>query len=200
MVDVYRVTALWNGFQGAPGYSRFSFAGANAQAAVDGAGADLRTFFLALAPYLFTTWTITFPNLIEVHDSITGILTNQMTYTAQPSPVVGSAVTSTAYAGGVGAFIGWKTNTVWQGHRIQGRTFLVPLVGVASADGTLAGTFITAATNAGTALCGSTSSDLCIWSRQFATPPASGQVNGFLASAISAVVPDKTGVLRSRRD
>ena len=111
-----------------------------------------------------------------------------------------------------GAMIKWLTTGIVRGHRVRGRTFLVPLGGdLYQADGTLndgvAASILLNAGNLVTAL----STSMFVWSRPRKATPQWTDVRGHVHPArlasvgevfpiIAASVPDKSVVLRSRRD
>ena len=199
MVSVWRATAIWTGFAGAPGYSKFSFDGLTSQAALDAAGSELRTFFAAIASHLHTTWTITVQQEIQEVDMSTGVLLGVHMITAPVSPVPGTSLAA-AYAGGSGACVTWNTGLIFNGHRVKGRTFLVPLAGSSyDPDGTLTTAVIADVSAAGNALATATQATLAVWSKKFDTSTPPQQISGALAPVDSASVKDMASQLRSRR-
>jgi len=116
-----------------------------------------------------------------------------------------------AYSPASGSLIQWRTGSILDGHRLQGHTFVVPL----SADAyTSAGVVNSAHTgpllDAASAFIADQSSSFVLWHRPFpgraagpGTPPkpkAKAAHDGGHALVVSAGVPDKACVLRSRRD
>lgn len=199
MPSVMSYNATWTGFPGAPGYTRFHFAGTSTQSFIDAWGNGVRTFFFALAGLMKTGWQVAVSPTVEENDVYTGRLIAQWAMTTAPAVVSGSNSTD-SFAGGVGAFLTWNTNVIWQGHRVQGRTFLVPLAGVADVDGTIKPGVITQINAAAAALIATQAPGLVIWSRKYSPPPNSTQIDGNTALVASAITRDKTGILRSRRD
>lgn len=198
MVTVSRVTALWSGFAGSPGYSRFSFQQLMDDAARNAAGAAVTTFFDAIKTLLAPGVTIQVQGQVDEFDVSTGALIGSGSMTTIPGSV-SSTASALAYAGGSGLVATWNTSLVWHSHRVKGRTFLVPMAQVAyQADGTALGTAITTIQTAGNALCASTA-DLAVWSRWYGKPPGDTQLDGALASATSCTVKDMASQLRSRR-
>lgn len=192
-------TGVWSGFQGAPGYTKLHFFGTTQQSQVDTWGNGVRTFFNALTSMMKTTWTIQVQPTVQEYDVVTGRLLSEWTMTTAPAVVTGTAAAG-PWSGGIGAMVAWGTTVIWNGHRVKGRSFLVPLTGIADTDGTLTSAAITTINNAGQALIATGAPGLCIWSKQFSAPPNATQVNGNTALVTSAVTRDKTGILRSRRD
>lgn len=200
MADVFKVTAVWTGFVGSPGYSKFAFQLLDTQTALDAAGTAVRTFFDSIKVLLQPSWTVQVQSEIAIFDMATGRLTNQATMTTTPAPVVGTSA-QTTYVGGAGAYVAWRTPIIFNGHRVQGRTFLVPLAATITTDGTLAPSTITTIQGAGNALIATSAADFVIWSKQFnMVDNKPVQVGGALGPVTSCSVPDKTGILRSRRD
>jgi hypothetical protein len=126
-------------------------------------------------------------------------LVGEAAMTTPPAVVTGTASSALRWAGGTGACITWKTGNIFNGHRVQGRTFLVPLVDCYGNDGTLDPAAITAITNAGNALIAAPGAELSIWSKQFnkAVPPV--QIAGDNSPVSSCSVKDMASQLRSRR-
>jgi hypothetical protein len=199
MTDVARVTAVWTGFTGAPGYSNFHFTSLDTDTARNSAGAAVRTFFAAFGAYLASTWTITVQPNIKVFDMTSGKLIREDTMTTPPAVLPGSSA-AVAYAGGAGLVVRWNTGLIYNGRRVRGRTYMVPLQGVSQSDGTLASAVITAAVNAGNALIANTPADFAIWAKLFdKTSGKPVQVGGGIAPADTCAVTDQTGILKSRR-
>lgn len=200
MANVYEYTALWQGFTGAPGYTKFRFSGGDTQTQIDLNGNQMRLFFNSLGPYLSTGHTITIQPNAPYFDKVTGQLLGEAAMSTSPAVVNGASSTA-VWMGGVGAMIAWNTNLIWSGHRVKGRSFLVPLRGAADVDGTLLAAFITTVQAAATTLISGTNANFVIWSRQYADVGGKRtQVNGEVGSIFSGIIRDKSGILRSRRD
>lgn len=191
---ITRVTAVWSGFQGAPGYSNFFFDAFGGGDAVDLEVARVRQFFRALDTILPNSVTINVQREAAILDEATGDLINYQNATVAPDPVTG--LVSGAYSSPTGASIGWQTAAIARGRRLRGRTFLVPLAGSSyDAVGTLSTGALTALNAAAEGLIGDgTGPQLVIWSRPRIDSPGSiGEVNGHR-------VADLAAILRSRRD
>jgi len=98
------------------------------------------------------------------------------------------------YAAGTGMFVRWTTGLIVGGRKLQGRTFLCPVIsGVYDNDGTITGTNLTTVGTAAAALV--TAGKVGLWHRP-------GDVNG-LPGAFSTItgstVPDKVTSLKGRR-
>lgn len=195
MATLVRIQAIWNGFQGAPGYTNwYGISDGDAAAAATALAARMRTFFDALKVYLPNGSDVKVQRVYQVINDVNGNITSEGILAVDPA-VVNSTAGSQAYAGPTGACINWETGTFnANGRRIRGRTYLVPLVGAFEADGSLGTTPLGAITAAATNALGGTGS-LGVWSR-----PSPGGSDGTFSIAISAVVKDKAAVMRSRRD
>ncbi len=203
MADIQRVRVNWGGFIGAPGVSTFYGQDANAMTTW------LHTFFGALTTSLPADVTISFPTTGDVIDDVDGSLTGTWTGAGAAAVVGTSAV---GYSAPVGALVHWLTSDIEGGHRLRGRTFLVPFSGGAfDTDGTLvSGAWGQVDTAAGT-LVTSAAGSMYVWHRPRAAEAAFTDRHGVVhpaivarsgghASVVSHAVPDKAVVLRSRRD
>jgi hypothetical protein len=211
MVNISTVTAITQGYQGAPGYSLFRFSELDTGAKLNAAGAAVRAFILAWASYWTGPtggWSGIVQPIVQHHDVATGDLQGESTMGTPPTTVGGSGGTTATYAGGSGAVLHWTTGATHNGRKIRGRTFLVPcLSGAFSVDGTVTSAFITAITNAGNALIADSSTEFGIYSRYWDKKPgeapagvAPKQVGGSFTPATGCVVPDRSAQLRTRRN
>jgi len=191
---------MWQGFQGAPGYTKFSFMGITDASALNAAGAAIRQFFFAFSTQIPNLATVTVLTTVPVHEMANGLLLREEVMSTAPAVVTGAAAAGTLYSGGVGAYVTWQTSAIYAGHRVRGRSYLVPLVLGGAADGTLGTGTVTLLQNAANALISSQAGKFAIWSRTFTEPPNPTQIGGGLSTVTAAIVPDKTGILRSRRD
>lgn len=197
-MDMFRVTARWSGFTGAPGYSNFYFSSGWNDGGLLGDEAELLadrviSAFGVISDLLPTGTRISIDPEIPVIDSDTGVA--QSFNSIQPPDDVHAGIRGT-YAGPAGAVVTWRTNDLRNGRRIRGRTFLVPL-GTAGFqdDGTLTSDTIEDLQEFATTLMGgSLDGDLGVWSR-----PVNGS-GGVFASVVGYTIPDMVAVLRSRRD
>jgi len=184
---------------GAPGVSTF-YTGAAPLAADLTA---IRTFFNALAAGLPNTLTITVQGLGDIVDDSNGALVGSWTQTA-PATVLGTS--ASGYASPVGSLVHWLTGAVVDGRRLRGTTYIVPTVNNYDANGTLLGAWVTTLTTAANAMFVSLGSNLVIWHRpKFGPKPVGGGPRpiirtGSSSGATGVFVPDKSVVLRSRRD
>lgn len=108
-----------------------------------------------------------------------------------------ATVTSTgtgAYVAGTGAYVRWITGAVVDRHKVQGRTFLVPMVSAQfDANGTIVDSSVATIQGAANTLVAT--NKLVIWHR----PKTKTSNDGTNRLVIGAVVPDKVTSLRSRR-
>ena len=185
MTNLYRVRSIWSGFPGGPGVTTMFFL--DMATAIDA----VHTFWSALAPKLPEDVHIQVQNFGDVISDETGELTDS--WTADTVAVVTGGNTD-KYAAPVGACVNWHTDTVVAGHRLRGRTFLVPLgASVFQTDGSLGAGDLAAIQGYADSLVASESSSFVVWHRGTGTDGSFGLIT-------AAQVPDKAVVLRSRRD
>lgn len=196
---VNRVRVVLAGFSGAPGVA--TFYGTDLATLRDG----LTNFWGGLGPVgIFPSgFTATIETSGDIINSGTGAIEGTWTApTIAPSGSGGSA----QYAGPAGATVTWVTNTVADGSRIRGRTFLVP--GAASAfqdDGTLIPSIVAGIKTVADAFVAATAPTFVVWHRPrlaraaTGTLPAQTAHPGSLAPITGSRVPDRVQILRSRR-
>lgn len=202
MAVIVKVQAVWQGFQGAPGYSNwYGLSDGDAAAAANALGPRMRTFFNALVAQIPLGATVKVQRLYQVIDGLTGRITSEAPLTADPAVVTGTG--NVSYSAATGAVINWETGQFNdKGHRIRGRTYLVPLVAIFDPQGSISPGGQTLLGNAATAALGGTGS-LGVWSRPIIpkdSPDGVPTVPGTFRVATVAVVHDKAAVLKSRRD
>lgn len=202
MATVGRVEAIWQNFIGAPGYSRFTFESPVSAADATTITSKVRAFFFAIAGLLPNASTIQVQQVVPLFDEQLGTLVGEISATTAPAVVTGTAASTTSWAGGAGAFVGWKTQSIWQGRRVQGRTFLVPMAAVIDTNGTLNSSALATIQSAANGLVSPSTPAFGVWAKKFdrSVPTKPIQVDGSFFLATSAIVPDRTGILRSRRD
>jgi hypothetical protein len=202
VASVFRTTAVWQNFIGAPGYTKFSFIEVTGDAGAVAATTAMRTFFNALLAFIPIGATVQVQPEVQEYDEVTGTLLSEIVASSTPAIVTGTAAGS--YAGGSGMFIGWKTGTIWQGRRVQGRSFIVPAAGVFEANGTLTSATIAAVTSAGMSLINDPASTFAVWAKRMSaptTPPTKPtQIDGAAFQVLSVSVKDQASQLRSRRN
>lgn len=133
----------------------------------------------------------TVPSNGDILESTTGALIGAWT-----DPGTGGVVSTSGAANwtqGVGGRVVWNTSGIFNGRRVRGSTFMVPLWSGAyeGAGGLVSGTISTFQTAANALV--AAWPELCIWSR-----PTTG-TNGEINLVTSATVPDAVSWLRSRR-
>lgn len=186
MVDISRVRVGWIGGPGGNAVSTFycldpaTFLG------------PLGTFFNALFDYVPLDYTYDIPVVGDVIDVLTGNLTGTWAH-GEGGGRAGDI--TTGYAAPVGALAHWHTGQVVNGHRLNGRTFLVPLGSAVFDDtGDLTTVALNALQNMAAALVTAGDANFVVWSRP------RGSVDGGYATVETSSVPDKAIILRSRRD
>lgn len=203
-MDICRITAVWSGFIGAPGYSVFHFTtdggfwdggliGDSAQAAAERAAADVGTAFGQLSSWLPPVVQIRTQPEAEIINSDTGEIVG---FTEVPTYSTDGEGPGNGYSAASGAVVNWRTNDYRFGRRIRGRTFVVPLSGAAYEDD---GTLVQGARDklldfADRIVDGGAAAEFGVWSRP------RGGTGGVFATATGYSVPDMAAVLRSRRD
>lgn len=195
MAVIVKVQAQWQGFQGAPGYTNwYGLSDGDAAAAANALGPRMRTFFSALAGLIPAGSTVKVQRTYQVLNSVNGAITSETALSADPAVVTGTG--GGTYSAASGAVVNWETGLFNDaGHRIRGRSYLVPLTACYSSDGGLSSTAITQIGAAATAALGGTGG-LGVFSR----PTPKGASNGTFRTATAGVVHNKACVLRSRRD
>lgn len=191
MTSYSQFTAVWTGFTGSPGYSHFNFSEVTDPAVGLTVGNAIRSFFFTLGSYLQTSWTIQVQSAWQNLDLETGKPVLDFSTSTAILPVTGNLPTTTKYAGGAGAVVDWLTGARHNGHKIQGRTFLVPLCDAFQGDGSLADSLVTSLAAAGNTLRAITAAQLGVISRK------PGYAS--LAPVSGCKVPDRAAQLRSRR-
>jgi len=185
MSEIRRVPVAWTTGVGAAGVSVFY------SNTTDDATAALGAFFNAIKGAFPSAVTWTIPSSGDKIEGTTGALTGSW---SGGTGATYSGPAAVAYAAGTGAYVRWYTNTIRNGRKFVGRTFLAPVsTGLYDAAGTIdnsnLSTFQTAAnTLAATGL-------IVIWGR----PTTVGGSDGLWAGVTSAVVPDKVTSLKTRR-
>lgn len=191
---IHRITTVWTGFQGAPGYSNFFFTGDGSGGQAEESRNRVLAFWNAMNDLLPADVSILTEGEAAVIDEQTGQIDGYEMVVQDPG--AGSGQDQLGYSAASGAVVTWTTAGVVNGRRVRGRTFLVPLGGGAyQNDGSLTGSAVSMLNDAAGEMVGDGfDSGFGIWSR----PGTSGagsfwEVTGFR-------VPDMSAVLRSRRD
>lgn len=190
---MWRVVVRWAGGQIGNGFSNLFFTEgiSTAQIAAD----STKTFFssgLTAGANLAPGVTLTFPSVVDVLDPETGTLITSVPITA-PAALTSSG--SGTYSAPSGSCVTWVTSGVVAGHRVFGRTFLVPLAMSAfQSDGTLSAVHISDLQTAANAFIAA-APELVVWHRP--GPALSG--GGSTHPVLAARIVDKAAVLTSRR-
>lgn len=159
-MPLYRYLVNWSIPNAGPSVSVFHFNGGGAAALQTSVNA-LRVFINTCAPWLPDDVTASFdPEAAELDISTGSMIGVQAV--APPASVTGAV--AGVWAGGSGWRVDWTTNSVLNGRRVGGRTFLVPAAGNAFATNgqvssstrtpvtTAAATFVTATQASGAIL------------------------------------------------
>lgn len=209
MTDIYVATIDWTGSYGHTGISRFAFVASDASVPTtvqrDGVLAAVDALIQTNAGGLpaDVAWQVN--PIVEAFDGLTGAITGELPTATPLAPGVGTNTSS--YANGVGLTITWKSAGMFQGRRVQGRTFIVPMAGQQfDQDGVLirdvAGAWAAAA-NVYLAALGTLGLTPLIWGRPQdvkATPRKPAHHNpGHWVSISSATVSVRPAILGRRR-
>lgn len=189
MTLLMKLNVVWAGLPGGPGLSTF-YAGAASTTAY---GA-IRALFLTLQNNTPQSVTYQFPASGFIIESSTGVQTGTWSTTAS-SNLQGTDVNP--YSAATGAVINWRTASLnARGHTIQGRTFLVPIIGsMYQTDGSLNNSYVSGLITNATTMINTTPGDFRVWSR----PTTPGGSDGTAAPITSVRVTDRVQVLRRRR-
>jgi hypothetical protein len=202
---MYRAQIIWSGFPGAPGFTTLYATTTDPLQA----GADA---FITGVNVLATSWANTLPgptvsvqvsSEIQLIEDTTGDLVDILTATTPPAAHVGALGGN--YSGPSGWCVDWLTSTVAFGKRRMGRSYVVPAsTEIYQNDGTIATATLTAQRAVASTYATATAFHPCLWVRPFpgdpeATPPKPAHLGQAVALS-AARVPDKSVVLRSRRD
>lgn len=185
MANLYRVQTVFTGVAGSPYYSTFHFSAGfgSASAAVAAAGGFWGVVDASL--YNELTWDI--PGEVEVINDETGNIIAVENATPQNGT---GALSAQPLPPATQGLLRWRTGSFVGGREIRGKTFVPGLTISAAADGQPTPTIITALENAATALVGSPSAQLVVYSR----------TNGTSAPVTASSAWGQFAVLRSRRD
>lgn len=187
MATLAKIPVIWDGLPGLPGLSMFYSTPTGVVTTV----VALKAFFTSIQVYFPPSLTWGFPTGGDEFDDADGELVGGWTGGAG-GQVVGTGG-STIYASGCGARVRWNTTTIVDGRRVNGSTFLVPLINTAyDTNGTINNTAVAAILTAANTLV--TAGDTVVWHRN-----DKGAANGSSHAVLAATVPDKVSTLRSRR-
>lgn len=196
-MTILRYRSTWTGFSGAPGLtSLYAFPGATDQEFASAAIGFLADALSIATPgdTLPNDVTISGDSVVDHLDELTGTL--EASFPVVPEPPIAGA-SSGSWAGPAGVALSWLTGAVRRGHRVRGRTFLVPIAATAfDVDGTISSSALTNFRAAATAWAGHAVNPV-VWARPTGLPVPSG---GAAFAIAASSVADKVAVLRSRRD
>ncbi len=203
-MTLMRVKARWTIPGAGTAFSVFHFGNgpdgdASDQEASNATGAT-RTFFDAVKAYLPNQVIVDVLTDVEIIDVATGNLVDVRSAAAL-TPVNGGASAAGNWVAPAGACITWSTDGLRtvssKPRRVRGRTFLVPLAGVAyENNGTLTAGALTALNTAATGLRGNfNNQELGIYGR----PGVNASPPGQFYSVIGHRITDQAAILRSRR-
>lgn len=190
MANIYRQTAIWTEFPGAPGYSNFYHrgAGTDAQSAQAGAYA-LSYFFSAISGNLPATVRVNFDPVVQVLEETNGQVQAEAAVGLDPGEISGT--NAGGYAANSGLAVEWLTGRFVAGRLLRGRTYLVPAAGCFDTDGTVT-EGVRTSVRAACDYIVDAAVDFVVWHR-----PVAG-VGGFAQPINDALVRDHGYVLRSR--
>lgn len=186
------------GYPGGPGVSTFYFL--DTSTATD----SLYDLFLSFAGAVPTSVNFLVESGGDQIEDTSGELVGA--WSGDPQSVVDCSNTS-LYQAPTGVLLKWHTDTILDGHRVSGKTFMVPMAsGVFDNTGQLSNTDHTGFETACSNFLISQDTSFVIWHRPRAARPADGsrkavtQRDGGHALVTRSSVSTKAAVLRSRRD
>jgi len=140
MTNVYVAKVDWTGTYGHTGISRFAFEAADhspvTRAQVDSITEALDALYSPVMGWFPIDVSYTVDSIVEFYDGVTGSLQGEVAATA--AHVGHAGLADGAYGNGIGGLLKWNTGGLFDGHRIRGRTYMVPLDSVAFlTDGSL---------------------------------------------------------------
>lgn len=198
MTSISRIRVQITGAQGLPGVSTFY--------ALDGpsGAASVQAFYSAIINRFARNVSYKVEENGDIINDTDGELTGSWTTTTLAG---GTSAATDSYAAGVGACVTWLTTVILSGHRVKGRTFIVPMGGGQyQNDGTLDNSVLTSLQGSAESLATDVAGNLVVWHRPRLAKPADGSRPavtarvGAHAPIEHAVVHDKIAVLTSRRD
>lgn len=204
MVQLNRVRTGFLGLKGLPGVCTMYFTD------VTTVIASLQEFWGQLAGLFPAPMTIQIATIGDIIESTTGALVGQWNLPAVSAiPALGQTV----YSAPSGAVVDWLTATILDGHRVRGRSFLVPLsTNEYDSQGTILNATVDGLGLRSAALVTAEANKFVVWHRPYpgraALPPVGTKPGkparpatlGGVAVITGSRVPDMAVVLRSRRD
>jgi hypothetical protein len=209
MTNIYVAKVDWTGTYGHTGISRFAFERADhadvTRADVDSITTALDDLYAPVMGWFPLDVSYTVDSIVEYYDGLTGSLLGEVAATSAHVSHAGGA--DGAYGNGIGALLKWNTGGLFGGHRIRGRTFMVPLDQVAfDTSGTLKGdcidSFLTGAAAYLAAMATAGLSAL-VWGHPRDVPATARtpahHAAGHWASILTAAMDGKPAILGRRR-
>lgn len=184
-IPLRRVNVVWTTGIGGTGVSVFYCA------QPDDLTTNLGTFFNAVKALFPTPVTWNIPAAGDLINPEDGKLAGA--WSGGTAATVTATGGSVGYTAGTGAYVRWVTGAIAGTHKVQGRTFLVPILSsLYDVQGNIGSASVTTIQTAANAL--AASAKLIVWHRNH-KGAADGQA--FLVAA--AVAPNKVTSLRTRR-
>ena len=199
VAPIGKVQTILSGFTGAPGlinlYWNGAVAGTFTAADATAAVAAVRTLLSGVSAMFGNGVSMQVQSAVETMEATTG----QLIGVEAATPVAVLAATGTGNVlTAEGPLIQWFTAAVVGRRLLRGRTFIIPgATAQLSTVGTVLPTAVTTILAAANAYIATTGPSPVIWHRP--VPYATGG-NGLASEIVSAQVPLKVAVLRSRRD
>lgn len=205
---VHIVRTQWSGTSGGPGLTQMAIdtvdstfgplSAAQAQSACDA----VRSFWNALAAHIPNEITLTVSPVVDYYLVHNAQLAGSVSATTPPANVLGTNTGN--YSMATGPKINLNTGVIRNGRRVRGSIYIVPggssTFGAAGMmDGTVRGTFNTAANNMRTALTAA-GLKLGVWSRPIPEGKPRGPRDGAWSDVNICETNEKLAVLRGRRD
>lgn len=193
-----RVHTVLSGWPGGPGLQTFYFLGTGeeVQSDADDVVSRVRAFWTLMQQRLCTKMTVLVNGDVDVLNPSSGTVTNMLTSTATPTPILGSgSATFNAYPAML--LLRSRTAGVRKGQRVSGRSFIGPMGSDTDIDGVPGpGTLSELVAAADALKTGPTDEVPVVWSRNTGGVISDGQAFPVVAYSASP----KWAILTSRRD
>lgn len=188
-----RILTRWVGGPSSPGLTVMNVR--YTSGAIGTSVTAVRTFWNSLAGFLPDEYVLTVDPFVELHEESDGSLTGSISAASPPAAVSGTM--TAGWAAGVGIRVNWTTGAIVNGHRVAGRTFIVPVKTSAYAnDGTIeGGDLATVQTAVNTLLAALTTATTPLVVYTKATTAGAGAIT----DVVSGAPADQVAVLAGRR-
>jgi hypothetical protein len=198
MTAMFRVRTRLDGWQGGPGLMTHYFHKMVGTTVSDEDNAlecvtRVRRALGFLTSVMPTIWTAQVLGEVDMLEETTGQLVGTVPVTP-PSLLVGAEGNKFGPAP-TGIVVNYLTPLIVNGHRVRGRSFLVPMNDGLDANGTPTAAHLDAARQYGNDLIGASDVTFSVWHR----PKPKGTATGAIGGVTGIAVRDAYGVLRSRR-